>query len=290
MKIQAFPLGKRCNCLAGRGVLSVDSNARQLLLRRLQIRTRPHGFDTRATHKTMSSAEYIQTIDAFRPTRRVTVLEGATLVVAALVQALPPGLAANLNAEDGPFEIGSALVLGMAALVGMILALRRPSLARIAGAVVLAALVLRELDFQKRFTYRSIESIGFYTRPIAPWWEKAIGLGVLTLVGLALCALAYAAMRRLPQALRSREAWLGSLAAAAGLLASSLVCEKFLGFTVAEEALEMGFGGVILAVVAQTTQLRESVRAPAVARVVCPFRSEPVKSGAGPREEPRRVA
>ena len=64
-----------------------------------------------------------------------------------------------------------------------------------------------------------------------------------------------AACRRLSQAVEGREPWLDSVSAAAVLVSLGLLSEKALGFTVAEEFLEAGFAGVVLALVVRTRGL-----------------------------------
>ncbi len=206
-----------------------------------------------------------QTARAFLPSRPLIVLMAATVLAACAAQALPAGSAQGLNREDGPIEIGSALVLAVGACIAIGSTLRRMSLVRLAGAVVVTSLLLRELDFQKRFTYRSIESIGFYTRPIASLTEKVVALAILSVLACAVWILARAAWLRLAHAVRQREAWLGSITAAGVLVACSLISEKFLGFTVAEEVLEAGFAGVVVALCWQAGKLA-AAEAPAVQR------------------------
>lgn len=210
----------------------------------------------------MNTQTRIPCLASFRPWRRTALLAGAAFLFAGVAQALPAELSDYLKAEDGPFEVVSAILLAAAAIIGWVAAVRAPSAVRFAGAAVTTALLLRELDFQKRFTYRSIESVGFYTRPIAPVAHKVIALGALAALGTALLLLARAAWRHLPRAIRSRERWVGTALAAGAFVSGSLTSEKFLGFTVAEEVLEAGFAGAIVVLAWQLSELgRTGVRA-----------------------------
>lgn len=196
-----------------------------------------------------------QTAKAFVPSRPLLFWTAGVVVLACAAQALPAGMAPSLNREDGPFEIASAVILAIAACLAVAAAVRRFSLARVAGTLVTTGVLLRELDFQKRFTYRSIESIGFYTRPIASLTEKLVALTILAALACAVWIVARTAWRRLTHALRERESWLGSVSTAGVLVACSLAAEKFLGFTVAEEVLEAGFAGVVVALTWQAGRL-----------------------------------
>lgn len=170
---------------------------------------------------------------------------------ALLLQGLPESTSAFLRSESGPFEMGSIVLLGAAAALAAWQFAGRPSWTRIAGLACVAGLLLRELDFQKRFTYRSVESFGFYTRPIASWSEKVIAATVLLALAAAGLHLARAAWRHLPRAIARGESWVRAVPMAAGLIALGLVSEKFLHLLVAEEVFETTFAVVVLGIVWQ---------------------------------------
>lgn len=168
---------------------------------------------------------------------------------AVVVQTLPADLAVRLTAESGPFEILSACLLGLALLLGAGGWLRQPTWPRFAGALMLLWALLRELDFQKRFTYRSVESLGYYFRPIAPWSEKLLVVLILTPFIMAGGYLTLLLWRQHRAALRSKASWLALLVAGAALVATGAACEKILGLPVAEEVLETGFAALIVLLV-----------------------------------------
>lgn len=161
-------------------------------------------------------------------------------VLAALVGFLPASTAARVTSESGPFEVASAILWAICWLLALELAIRRPSLVHWAGVVVVLWALLRELDFQKQFTYRSVMSLGYYTRPRAPWSEKLIVLAVLTPFLVAGIILLLHVCRRWRAALARREAWVGNLFGAALLIGVGLFLEKILRIGTSEEVLEIG--------------------------------------------------
>jgi hypothetical protein len=197
-------------------------------------------------------------LHALQPSRPLILFAVVVALVAGCAQALPPEWVGDLSHEDGPFEVASAVILALTACFGFVQWLRGPSLVKFAGAVCLTVFFLREMDFQKLFTYRSIASLGYYTRPIAPWTEKLVVLGVLGVLGIFAAIVAREAWRHWPPARHGTKAWGGTVTIALILLASGLICEKFLGFTVAEEALETGFAVMISLLAWQTLAARES--------------------------------
>jgi len=193
-------------------------------------------------------------------------------------QGLPSHLAERLVAEKGLVENTSALLY----LAGLIIALLQlfrglfPSSGKrayrvpdspdqmvhrstsspihrfsahlpwLCAAGVLLWLLLRELDFQKAFTYRSIESIGFYTHPRAPVWQKLVAIGALTPFALALLCLFWIAWRNARQAIAQRQPWLGYCAGVIALGLLSAACEKLLDLQGAEEICELGLALLVL--------------------------------------------
>src|SRR5688572_33498438 len=111
---------------------------------------------------------------------------------------------------------------------------------RLGGAAMLLWGLLRELDFQKRFTYRSVESLGYYTRPHAPWSEKLLVLLILTPFAVAGLLLARELCRRFIPACRARQPWVCHVIAALALLPLASLSEKVFHLHSAEEILETG--------------------------------------------------
>ena len=83
----------------------------------------------------------------------------ASICVGALIA--PPRWSLRLAAEDGLVEVASLVVLGVALILAIRQAATRLWPGWLSGAVMFLWGLLRELDIQKRFTYRSIESIGY---------------------------------------------------------------------------------------------------------------------------------
>jgi hypothetical protein len=162
-------------------------------------------------------------------------------VAGLVVQHLDPETAHRLSAEDGPFEIASAGLYMLAFLIAAAGCFReRPTLLRLSGTVMLFWATLRELDFQKRFTYRSVESFGYYTRPIAPWSEKIMVLLVLMPFVLAGMYLVFGFLRRTPAAWQMSSPWLSYVFGMIVLLLVSSVLEKVFRHGAAEEVCESG--------------------------------------------------
>jgi len=170
----------------------------------------------------------------------------AVMAAAACAEMVPAELSGVLHGETGAFELGSVGLLGAASLIGLGGALHRASRARWSAALVLLALLLRELDFQKRFTYRSIESVGFYTRPIASLQEKLLAAAVLATCAVAAFVLARAAWRAYRSGAVRVGDWARPVVLAVVFVGSALVSEKLLHRVVAEEVFESAFAACIL--------------------------------------------
>ena len=108
------------------------------------------------------------------------------------IQVLPSDLVKALNAEDGPFEQASVALLAASALLALASWWQSRHRIWASTAVVLIYATLRELDFQTLFTYRSVMSLGYYTRDRAAWSEKLL---VLVLVAPCLVALGHLLLR-----------------------------------------------------------------------------------------------
>jgi hypothetical protein len=100
-------------------------------------------------------------------------------------QCLPIPIIKYLNAEHGPFEQFSVAFLAAAALLACASWWQSRQTVWIAVAVVLVYATLRELDVQTLFTYRSVMSLGYFTRPRAPLLEKFV-----VLLAMAPCLIA----------------------------------------------------------------------------------------------------
>ncbi|MBM5820391.1 MAG: hypothetical protein FJ070_09965 [Cyanobacteria bacterium K_DeepCast_150m_m2_101] len=120
-------------------------------------------------------------------------LAGAVMLIGVVwIQVLPADLVKALNAEDGPFEQASVAFLAASALLAVASWWQSRQRIWASTAVVLIYATLRELDFQTLFTYRSVMSLGYYTRDRAAWPEKLL---VLLLVAPCLLALGHLLLR-----------------------------------------------------------------------------------------------
>jgi hypothetical protein len=173
------------------------------------------------------------------------------LVVALWIYAwaLPPSDAKRFADEDGPVEMASNLVLAVAfAFAGLGLS-KHPSRPWLSGTAMSLWLLLREFDFQRCFTHRSVESISYYVRPGAPWTEKLLVLLILAPFGLAGLHLLRLLVRHFRPAFARREPWTLHLLAAIGLMAIGTVSEKLFLAGSAEEICELGMELLILLLV-----------------------------------------
>src|SRR5262245_10118153 len=178
------------------------------------------------------------------------------ILAGAVIQSLPPDMAAGLTAETGPFEIFSAVCYAIGALLAVTDLVRQASALRLTGCLLLVWAFLRELDFQKRFTYRSMESLGYYTRPIAPIGEKLLVLAIMLPFVLAGCYLLRALVKDFGPALKRGEPWPGHLAVCVGLGLVSGVQEKILHWGAAEEVCEAGLASNVVLLVWSLRPLR----------------------------------
>ena len=177
-----------------------------------------------------------------------SILAGAA-VTTAIVWFLPDNLAYSLTREGGLIENLSLVVLGLGASCAMVTAARRGSLVWTSISLLLVWMVLRELDFQRRFTPRSIESLPFYLSPKYPWGMKVAALA-------ALAPFAGAAVYLLASCVRAAKpgwlfAWRYPLALAAGLTIVASASEKLLPnrFQIVEEIAELAFACLVVLLV-----------------------------------------
>jgi hypothetical protein len=172
-------------------------------------------------------------------------------LIVGVLACLAPSQAKPFVAEGGLVENLSAALLATAVIVASLKTWRSRSLVWGAAALVLLGLFLREMDYQKLFTPRSIESIGFYSSQSIPLSIKLVALGALApfaAAGLFLVLAASRAVRNTPAPVRP---WLVPALVAVGLLGSAQLSEKFLParFHVVEETSELAFAAVLVLVV-----------------------------------------
>lgn len=134
-----------------------------------------------------------------------------TMLVIAVLWSLPLALAEKLTHEGHVVETVTAVVLGVAVLVGIRQLWANPSLCWGSAVVILIWTVLRELDFQRNFTPRSMESFGFFTSKAIPLEMKLwVSLAMIPFVLAGFC-LFKNAIKNARSLLRERPLWLRML-------------------------------------------------------------------------------
>jgi hypothetical protein len=140
--------------------------------------------------------------------------------------ALPEPTARRLIAENGPVEMASAGGYALATVAAAVLGHRLgwPAPRLVAGA--LGLLLLRELDFQDRFTTKNIDEVAFFRSPRVPPAEKLVVGGVY--LGLAAFALWFLRRTAPPwaRALRRGEPWAGTVLGAGLMLVAAQVMDR----------------------------------------------------------------
>ena len=164
--------------------------------------------------------------------------------------------------EGGPVEIAANVVLGLAFIIALFQLVRRFSLAWLSGTALVLWAFLRELDFQKRFTYRSIESIVYYVNPRAPWPEKLVVILVLLPFCLAGMYVLWLLLRTFRPGITRREPWTMHLVAAIGLGVIGSVSEKLLSLAIVEEGCELGLELLVLLIVLELRKKSPNICTP----------------------------
>ncbi len=162
------------------------------------------------------------------------------LVAGGVFQALAHYCGIVLHNEDGPLELGSAAMYALALAFALPVFIRKPSALWAAGATMILWALLRELDFQKMFTYRSIESVGFYTRPIASLKEKLLAILALLPFGAAGLYLASRVWREFRSGAWRGALWVDYMACLFALAFCASASEKLFDFVAIEETCELG--------------------------------------------------
>ncbi|MGH7313939.1 MAG: hypothetical protein ACREJV_12265 [Candidatus Rokuibacteriota bacterium] len=111
------------------------------------------------------------------------------------IATLPTALVREVAAEHGLVETATLVLFVAAAVLSALAARRRFWGSGYLAAAIFAAAAMRELDFHKQFTGRSITrgaGIGFIASPVVPLIEKVI----VVLVGIALSAVVVVFFRR----------------------------------------------------------------------------------------------
>ena len=150
--------------------------------------------------------------------------------------------------EGQAIETMSLIAIGAAAAISALQFVKTRKAVWLSATAILLWAYLRELDFQKLFTYRSVESIGFYTRPHASLGLKLLVIAILAPFAAAGLHLAWFAKRQFIPALKARQPWVKQLCALLLLVLAALASEKlFAGSAeIFEEVSELGVGAMAL--------------------------------------------
>lgn len=195
------------------------------------------------------------------PRSTVAVLVLVTLISVGASLA-PREVGLRFAAEDGPVEMAANAVLGVAVIIALLRMVRGFSLAWLSGTVLLLWAFLRELDFQKHFTYRSIESIGYYVSPRAPWPEKLLVILIMIPFCLAGMHVLWLLLKTFRPGITRREPWTLHLVAAIGLGVIGSICEKLLSLAIVEEACELGLELLVLLIVLELRKKSPNISTP----------------------------
>lgn len=140
--------------------------------------------------------------------RDASIVVGSGAGLYAVLAAQPVEVAARISDEHGVLETTTLVLLVVAALLCALAARRAIWRSGYLAAVVIAVAAMREMDFHKEFTSRSITrgvGVGFLTSPTVPMAEKVI----VTLLGIALVTVIIALLARewarLRQGVRARS-------------------------------------------------------------------------------------
>lgn len=200
-----------------------------------------------------------------------TLLKGSWLVFAVsvigsvILMFIPRDQAVFLTREGGWVENLSVAVLACGAVFAGLKLLRSRS--SIWGAILLMFfwMYLRELDYQKLFTPRSIESIGLYSNPAVPLSLKLTAMVALAPFGLAGLYLLNRGLQRLRRDRASGTLKLTPLILVAVLFCTAIVSEKIFSprFQIVEETAELGFVSLLTFFVAHSLFERKRNTVPA---------------------------
>ncbi|HHY84844.1 MAG TPA: hypothetical protein GYA07_04815 [Verrucomicrobia bacterium] len=178
---------------------------------------------------------------------------GAALLAVLILSFVPVDRMKAIAAEGGPIENLSLVVLAFGTVAAGLRLWRARTRLWAAVTVMLFWMFLRELDYQKLFTPRSIESIGFYSNPQVPLQWKLAAIAALLPFGIAALHLLLTTARHL----RSRPGvlwtWRYPIGAAVILMIVATTAEKVLSprFLFVEETGELAFAALVVVLVLQ---------------------------------------
>lgn len=172
----------------------------------------------------------------------------AALLLSLTLWMLPGNRGMAATSEGGLIENLSVAVIAIGAIGSAWKATRSHPKLWAAVAVMFCWMFLRELDYQKMFTPRSIESIGLYTNPRVELRVKLLAIAALLPFVLAGIFLALNSVRLLKRLPALRAFWMPPMISAACLALIALGAEKLLGqrFQIIEECAELGIACLIV--------------------------------------------
>jgi hypothetical protein len=168
-----------------------------------------------------------------------------------MLMALPRPFAIGLASEDGPIENLSAGILALGVIFAGLRLFRHPSRLWFSILLTVQWMYLRELDYQKMFTPRSVESVGFFSNPKTPLQTKLIAAAIMAPFVLGGLGLFVAAVERLRSMGHPRPEWLRPASIALALLVVALGSEKLLPSPgkLVEELFELSFGTLVVVMI-----------------------------------------
>ena len=165
---------------------------------------------------------------------------------------LPRELALHLTREGGSIENLTAFAAAVGIVIAVLKLLRSGSGIWLSISLIMLWMYLRELDYQKLFTPRSVESIGFYSNSSIPVTMKLIAIAAISPFFAAGLHLLRSGFQEFRSTRGLSAVWWRPLGFAAVLLAAALVNEKLLrpAGQIIEEVFELAFVSLVVLVVA----------------------------------------
>jgi hypothetical protein len=148
----------------------------------------------------------------------------------------------RLFAEGGAVENAQTILYGLCALLSLAYWWKNLWPGGLTGALLLAVLMVRELDFHKRFTAMSVTRTRYYLLSEVPVSSRVIAATVL-LVTLAIAVVFFRKRARFFwSALRSGRDWAMAAAAGIGLIPVAVFVDKTHGWEGAATSLSSALG------------------------------------------------
>jgi hypothetical protein len=161
------------------------------------------------------------------PVFLLLIVAGTTAAALAL---LPVPTLERLFREGGPVENLQAVSWALCAALSLVYWLRKEWSGGLIGAFLLAMLLVRELDFHKRFTVMSVTRTRYYLLPDVPIVTRLIAAGVV--LGTLAVAVVFLRkhLRLFWNALRSGRKWACSAAVGIGTIIVAFLVDKLHGW------------------------------------------------------------